>query len=245
MDEILEQLRKDARGIINTTDHYMKLAEKYMAAGEIAWAKACLLLLCQKCGNYEESIEFNGHTEKWLAYRYLVEGEVPPSVKIHSAAPCTPAECTVNIDAVFSLPDDDLLSALSDHLGQLSGQGEALNCLNKWERIVYHVDELWREVNSGGFSGYLYYYGTHAKKAYAALETIHANGVLQMLDGVQQKFPKGRIPRSEEAIQNTIDSMEDGGIDFDKEDSLFYSVGETELQKCLLAYVKENQRRFR
>ena len=245
MEKLLAQLRKDAKDIANTTAHFMALAESYMAAENTEAARACLLLLCENCDNYEESIEWNGLTEQWQQYRCLVENLVPPSVKTLSAKPCLPAECRMQIADILSLPDDDLLSALSEHLGELNGNGDALNALNKWERTVYYADELCVEVNSGGFDSYLYYHGTHFEKAYAALESISAFGMLPILDAVRSKFPKNRIPKSESALQNAMDVLAENGIDFEAEDESYYSSGEKELLMCLLSCVKENARHFR
>lgn len=245
MEKILEQLRKEARGIANTTAHFMKLAENYIAEENFTAARACLLLLCEKCDNYEESIEWNGLSEQWQNYRYLVADMVPPSVTIMPTKPRSPAECTLRITDILSLPDEEILSALSDHLGELSGNGDALNALNKWERTIYYVDELCVEVNSGGFDSYLYYRGTHFEKAYAALKDIAALRTLPILDDVRNKFPKKRIPRNVEALQNVMDILEEKDIDFESEDEHFYSVGEKELLKCLLSYVKENMQHLR
>lgn len=245
MEKILEQLRKEARSIANTTAHFMKLAENYIAEENFTAARACLLLLCEKCDNYEESIEWNGLSEQWQNYRYLVADMVPPSVTIMPTKPRSPAECTLRITDILSLPDEEILSALSDHLGELSGNGDALNALNKWERTIYYVDELCVEVNSGGFDSYLYYRGTHFEKAYAALKDIAALRTLPILDDVRNKFPKKRIPRNVEALQNVMDILEEKDIDFESEDEHFYSVEEKELLKCLLSYVKENMQHLR
>lgn len=245
MKKILEHLQKEARGIANTTAHFMKLAENYMAEENFTAARACLLLLCENCSNYEESIEWNGLSEQWQNYRYLVAGMVPPSITIMPTKPLSPAECTIRITDILSLPDEELLSALSDHLGELSGNGDALNALNKWERTVYYVDELCVEVNSGGFDSYLYYRGTHFEKAYVALKDIAALRTLAILDDVRNKFPKTRIPKNAEALQNVMDILEEKSIAFDSEDEHFYSVGEKELLKCLLSYVKENAQHLR
>lgn len=245
MEQELERLRREAVDIVNTTDHFMKLAEQYMQQGKVESARACLILLCDEVSNYEESLEWNGLTEEWNRYRYLVEELVPPSVSVYSSQSKSPQDCTVPIDKILVLPEDELLAALSEHLGEMSGNGSSLSALNQWERIVYYADELWTEVNSGGFEDYLYYYGIHFEKAYHALETLAASGLLSILDSVRKKFPKNRIPKREEPIQNMLDDMEERGVDFEKEDERFYSVGEKELHRCLLSFVKENQKHFR
>ena len=245
MQDITERLRREADSIANTTAHFMGLAEKYMAEENVEAARACLILLCENCDNYEESIEFNELTEQWQKYRYLVEDLVKPSVKFNYIAPCLPTECTVQIKDILSLSDDNLLCSLSEHLGELSGEGGSIGSLNKWERNVYYIDELCTEVNSGGFNSYLYYHGLHFENAYNALESINALGVLQILNAIREKFPEKGIPKNEKSLQNTIDFMEEKGIDFEAEDELFYSIGEKELIKCLLTYVKDNEKHFR
>ena len=245
MEQELERLEREAYGIANTTEHFMGLAEAYLAKGETESARACLVLLCRRCSNYEESLEWHGLTEAWLKHRHLVEGLVEPSLHLYGAQPLSPRECTMQIADIFELPEDDLLSALSDHLEELSGSGDALNRLNKWERIAYYADELCREVNSGGFDRYLYYHGAHFEKAYQAMEALSATEVLQILDAVRTKFPRSRIPKTEETLQNAMDALEEKGLDFESEDDRFYTKGEKELIKCLQAYVIENKKRFR
>ena len=245
MDQLLEQLRKEAAGISNTTAHFMALAENYMKEGNTEGARAALILLCRRCDNYEESIEWNGLTDKWKQYRHLVEGLVPPSVNFRGAAARSPEECSMGIEGIFAMPEEDLLSALSLHLQELSGNGKRLSQLNRWERIAYFADELCMEVNSGGFDSYLYYHGDHFEKAYDAMESLQAHQVIKILDSIRAKFPRGRIPKNKDRLQDALDAMEETGIDFEAEDALFYTSGEKELLSHLLLYVKENQKHFR
>lgn len=245
MEQELERLNREAYGVANTTAHFMGLAEAYLAKGETESARACLVLLCRRCSNYEESLEWNGLTEAWQKYRHLVEGLVPPSRRFMSVQPLPPRDCNMQISDIFALPDDEILSALSEHLGELSANGDALNSLNKWERTAYYVNELCMEVNSGGFDGYLYYHGIHFEKAYKALETIAAPAVLAILETIRAKFPKKRIPKTEDALQNTLDAMEERGVNFEQEDEVFYCIGVTELLSRLLAFILENKQKFR
>ncbi len=241
----IEALKAEARRIANVTEHFLLLAQGYMSAGDAESARDCLIVLCEIVVNYEESIRFNGLSEAWESLRHLVDGLVKPSVSPCSVPSHRSAECTMDIGDVLSQNDDDILSSLSEHLSELSDCGEALNRLNKWERTLFFADELLSEVNSGGFDSYLYYHGTHFDKAYAALEVIGATEILGILDRVRGKFPRGRVPKSEDAIQNAMDKLEDGGVDFEAEDELFLGNGEAGLMRCMLAYVKDNAKRFR
>lgn len=245
MERMIEQLRKEAQGTANTTAHFMALAESYITDGNVAAARACLLLLCEHCDNYEESIEWNGLSEQWQKYRYLVADIVSSSITTTSTNPLSPEKCTTQIANILALPDDEILSALSEHLGELSGDGNTLSALNKWERTIYYVDELWMEINSGGFDSYLNYCGTHFEKAYAALMDIAALRVLPILDDVRNKFPKKRIPKNEDALQKAMDILEENDVNFDTNDELFYSIGEKDLLKSLLSYIKENKQYLR
>ena len=245
MEKLVEQLLYETVSIANTTAHFMGLAEKYLAEGNTEMAKACLIALCRRCANYEESLEWNGLTEQWQIHRHLVDGLVPSSRYLYSSTAKVPSECTLPIQDILSLPDDELLTSLSVHLSELCGNGDSMNLLNQWERTVYYADELCMEIHSGGFDSYLYYHGTHFHKAYSALDTISAKGVVEILEAVLKKFPKGRIPKSEDSLQNTMDKMADHSIDFEAEDDRFYNDGVNELLSCLVAYVKENAKHFR
>lgn len=227
--------------VANTTLLNLRMAEYHITNNETKIGTEYLIKLCSSVSNYEESIEINELTEVWEKYRHLVQDKVASSVSINAKnTPLRPEECTTQINGILSLPDDGILEALSVHLGELCGQGDHLNCLNKWEKVIYYADELCSEVNSGGFDSYLYYHGQHFEKACGALENISALETLKILDFVRAKFPKSRIPKSEEKLQDTMDILAEKGVDFEREDELFYSSGEKELLNCLLKYVKEN-----
>jgi hypothetical protein len=217
------------------------MAQYHIDNGDEASGRACLLTLCKRIGNYEESIEVNGLTPLWEKYKHLVQGLVAPSGRVIKAK----AECDSRIHDILALPDEDILNELSGHLQEMTGNGDVIQALNKWERTVYYVDELCMEVNSGGFGGYLYYHGAHFEKAYKALEQMGAGQMTALLDRVRGKFPRNRIPKTLDSIQNTMDWMEDQGVDFEAEDDQYYGGTERELLERLTAYVRENARHFR
>lgn len=229
----------------NETVFRLRMAQHHMESGDPEAARESLLALCRSIDNYEECIEWNGLTAVWEKYRHLVEGLVKPSVSVMTSRIKTPAECAMSIGEILALPDEDLLNALSVHLQELSADGDSIQSLNKWERAAYYVDELCMEVNSGGFDSYLYYHGTHFEKAYKALEQMGAGEMTALLDRIREKFPRKRIPKSAEAIQNTMERMEEKGVDFEAEDDRYYACAEKELLERLTAFVRENSKRFR
>lgn len=244
MKTVLEQLRQEASGIVNTTAHFIHLAKMYLSQDNIEYAKACLILLCECCDNYEESLEFNGLTDEWNQMAYLVDGLVSPSVQM-MVIPRSPEQCSMPIDSIFLSNDDELLLSISIHIGELCADGECLHLLNKWERLVFYADELWQKINAGGIYSYLTDRGVHFESACKAIETIGADIVLNILDAVRTQFPKNRVPTYEDALQNALDIMEQSGVDFNAEDTRFYAIGDKQLRECLLTYIKQNQTHFR
>lgn len=232
--------------VANTTLLNLRMAEYHIENNEIDIGIEYLFKLCSAVSNYEESIEFNELTAVWEKYKHLVKDKVPASVAIHSFnAPLKPEECSVMIDKIFSLPKSEIIHELSIHINELSANGSELNHLNKTEKVFFYIDELCAEVNSGGFESYLYYNGNHYQNVIHSLETIKAVEMLSLMKTIQSKFPKSKIPKTLNSIQNVMDSLEEKGIDFENEDSQFYDTQEKTLLALLLDYVLENKHHFR
>ena len=233
---------------------YLRMAQYRIAQGYTKAGIHYLVWLCTEVANFENQLAMYNLTEIWEKYKPLVADKVTesgasneqePVASIPIPQPKHPCECSQTIEQIMSLPEADLLSALSTHLGEMTANGSYLNYLNKWERDFYYVDEVCMEVNSGGFEGYLYYHGIHFTKAYQSFGRIGADQMLLLMDRIKCKFPRSCIPKSEKAIQNVMDRMEEDGIDFDDEDEIYYSSAEKELLAQLSTYVRENQKHFR
>lgn len=243
---LIKTVEKYFKNIADETTVYLRMAEYYLEKGKTQKGIDCLIKLCtETVDNYEEAIANRELTAVWERYKYLVEGKVPDSVAWQGARPLSPEECSLSIDKIFELSDDKLLAELSNHLQEMSAYGEHLNCLNKWEKTFFYVDELCMEINSGGFSHYLYYRGNHFEKACQALETIGAEKMIELLKIVENKFPRNKIPKNIDSIQNVLDKMEENGIDFESEEKEYYENVETKLLQRLTIYVNENKKRFR
>ena len=229
------------------TTLYLRLAQIHLEKGDQETGIAYLIKLCTEGpSNYEESIGFRELTDVWNRYRHLVDGLVPPSVSIYSGPrPLSPDECSRSIAEIWALPEDEILSALSDHVGEMSGCGVALNYLNKWERSFYYLDEISMEVNSGGFDSYLFHCGEHFRKARKSLDAIDSPAMTALLDAVTAKFPRGKVPKSMDAIQNALEKLEEKGVDFEDQDDAYYNGVEREFLDRLLVWVLKNKKHFR
>ena len=243
---IIKVVHKHFKYIADEVTVYLRMAEYYIESGETEKGIEYLIKLCtETVDNYEESIGFRGLTAVWEKYKHLVEGIVPPSKTFNSVNPLPPEKCTMQICDILNLSDDNLLRELSTHLNEMSANGEVLSCLNKWEKLVFYINELCEEVNSGGFSNYLYYCGTHFEKAKTSLETIGAEKSIDLLNKVENKFPRKKVPKNIDSIQNNLDKMEEKNIDFETEDDEYYNFTEQEILSKLTAYILENERYFR
>lgn len=234
-------------GTADTIYLYLRLAEYYLENNETEKGINYLIKLCtETTSNYEESIEFRELTDIWGKYKHLVTGKVPESVVTNKGVvPVPPEKCSMKISDILSLTQEKLLTEISTHLNEMSANGTFLNYLNKWEKTVYDADLVLTEVNSDGFSGYLYYYGNRFLNAVKAFEEISSPKMLDLMSMVQNKFPSKKVPKSIEAIQNKIDKMEEKDIDFEDEDESFYSDAQEELLDKLYEFIMNNQKRFR
>lgn len=245
MEELIAWIEAKNQDVVNKTALYLPMAQECIERGDVELGKAYLVALCRATENYEESIAFNELTNVWDKYKHLVDGLVPPPLSLCGSPPLSPDRCSKAIGNILNGSEDDLLTDLSEHIGELSGNGSALGYLNKWERTFYYVDEMCMEINSGGFGGYLYYHGTHFAKACQALKQISAMQMVSLTERIQSKFPRGRVPKSEDAIQSAMDRLEDSGVDFEDEDEIFYTAAEKELLAHLKHFVLENRKHFR
>ena len=136
--------------------YYLRNAQYYIETGDIETGTSYLIkLCCETVDNYEESIGFRGLTHVWEKYKYLVEGKVPVSIWLgQKGTPLKPEECTMQIADILQLSEDSLLSDLSMHLYELSGGGDFLNYLNRWEKLVFYLDTLCTDINSDGMEDF-------------------------------------------------------------------------------------------
>ena len=237
---------KSCKCIPNETLVYLRLAEYYFENGESALGEKFLVKLCtETVDNYEESIKFNELTEVWNKYKHYVEGKVPPSVAVNGSVALAVEDCSMQIADIFNLDGQDLLAEISVHLSELSANGKELNKLNKWEKTVFYVDEFSEQVNADGISGYLYYYGNHFDKLIMAIEEINAKDCLFLTESIRNKFPRNTVPKNIDSIQNTLDKLEDKGIDFEAEEDMYLNKYENIIFEKLKEYILNNKKHFR
>lgn len=207
---------------------FLRFAEYYIEKGEMEKGISYLMkLCCETTDNYEESIDLRELTQVWLRYKHLVEHLVPASISLNSKSkPLVPEECSAKIQDILSLPMDELLLELSTHLSEMSGGGDYLNYLNKWERSVYYIDRLCVDINSDGVDHFVEYHSSHLKQTKKAMEELGIYNGVKLLEDIQKK------------MKSHID-------DFEDEEEFYYHTVEKDLFEKLYAYVISNKSRFR
>lgn len=156
------QIAKEVFGdYVDDITFFLRSAEYYIETGELELGISYLIKLCSETtDNYEEFIEFRELTPVWEKYKYLIEGKVPTSLNtLEKARALKPDECAMQIADILRLPKDMLLDELSMHLYELSGAGDSLNYLNRWERAVFYLDTLCKDINSDGLEHFTTYHG--------------------------------------------------------------------------------------
>lgn len=206
---------------------FLRFAEYYIEKGEMEKGISYLMkLCCETTDNYEESIEMRELTPVWERYKHLVVDKVPASIRVNERTILAPEECSMQIKDILNLPKDDLLLELSTHLYEMSGGGDYLNYLNKWERCVYYLDTLCVAINSDGIEHFVEYHGSHMNQTKNAMEELGLHTGVQLIEDIQKKRKRH------------ID-------DFEDEESFYYKFVEKDLLEGLYAYVMKNKPRFR
>ena len=198
-------------------------------------------------GNEEKGIEYLTHVCENEASNYVdainFRGKVRVSAELLEKTGKTPDECAKTIGDILNNPNEsDLLTDLSYHINEICEEGEELTNLNKWERSFFYVDTLWSEVNSGGFESYLSSYGNYFDRTVKAAQTIGLNELVELLEKIKSIFPKEKIPKSVERIENVIMKKD---LNFEEVDEEFYDKMNQIISEKMMRYVMENRERFR
>lgn len=223
---------------------FMRLAENEFIQGNEEKGIEYLTHVCEnEASNYVDAINFRELTDVWNKYKKYVEGKVRVSTELLGKSGKASNEYVKTIGDILNTPNEnDLLADLSYHINEICGDGEELTSLNKGERNFFYVDTLWSEVNSGGFESYLSSYGNYFDRTVKAAQTIGLNELVELLEKIKSIFPKEKIPKSVERIENVIMKKD---LNFEEVDEEFYDKMNQIISEKMMRYVMENRERFR
>jgi len=235
---------------INEMDMYLKSAHYYFTRGDEVQGREWLFKLCREdClpTNYEEAMEWRKLTELWDKYGHYLDGKIPPSVpSFQKAAAIAPEDCTLQITDIFAQKEDDLLLNLSNHLYEMSGQGDSMNYLNKWERVFFDVDNMVTDIGSDGIPHFLTSHGHRFTQTRRALEIVGAEKALQLIDMIAAYFPKGKVPKSDEKREMIVNDIMDSEESFDAAEAFYENQNiECELVDAEYRFALANKNKFR
>lgn len=219
---------------------WLRKAQYLIENGEVEKGSDFLIKISKWSDNYEEGLQWRELLDVWEKYKYLVEEKIEPSLN-------STYKTSMKIEDILKIEDEnDLVSNLSMHVSQLCGYGEDMTLVNQYERVVYDVCSLDEEVHSGGFYSYFYSEGDYVrryKQLIKALNTIGATNTIKLLEKIEKKFPKGKIPIKLEYRQKILDEMDEKEIDFDEFDEVFWEYEEN-ITKLVYNYVMNNKIKF-
>ena len=241
--ELVRIVERCFKAVANQTLLCIRLAEWEFENGNAEKGKTYLQRLACRVDNYEESIAANELTDVWNKYRMNLD--LPKSVNLYEKAPLSPDECTLAIEDIMQLPQDELLLRLSEHLNELCAYGERTELLSVAEQTAFYIDEFIEDMNSDGLSHYLYYRGDHYEQLLSSVARMDCPSGQALFGLISKKFPQGKIPRDGEKIQSALEKMEKRGIDFEDAEQIYFEKAEKELLSSLIEFVTANSASFR
>jgi Domain of unknown function (DUF4375) len=150
------------------------------------------------------------------------------------------------IDDVLAIPDaTDFAIALSNLVCPRS-YSDGVESLTPGERVAFHVDELEREVNNGGFSQFFgNLSGAHVPETIAALEAIGAEQMAALVREAAALLPGGTLPADQAERSSVLEAVSDSvRAAWADLDGRFCAYPE-DLASLLRRYVEANQGQFR
>ena len=220
------------------TTLFLRLAQYYIEKGETETGKQFLMRICtDTADNYEQAINYRKLGDVWEKYKPLIQDDLPEPKQ---------ENCSMEIGEILAQSGSQLLLELGIHVNELSDHGNRLQKLNQWERVVYDLDTLSDEINSGGIDCWLSYHGTRYTQTLKAAEKIGAVTTVSLLERIRKHFPGKEIPKSQFSIENSLeDIIAEGKLDFDKADDDYFDTAEPELLEKLEQFIRQNSRHFR
>lgn len=117
--------------------------------------------------------------------------------------------------------------------------------LTEYELNFCYIEELERQINSGGFNSYFYYsYGDYALETIKALEAIASTVFTSILKEAVVVFADNYTAAEEERSELIDDNEDMYNEKWNKLDDRFYKYSE-KIHEFLLSYVAQNISGFR
>ena len=152
----------------------------------------------------------------------------------------------MQIDEIFAEKDDKLLLELFIHLYEMSGEGDSMHCLNKWECTFFDVDNMLRSIGADGIAHFLTVHGRRFQQTKEALQTVGATKALQLMEIIATYFPRGKVPKTYSRREVLIDEILDSDDAFASAENFYYDENiEGELADALYRFAIDNQKEFR
>jgi hypothetical protein len=163
-----------------------------------------------------------------------------------------PVYKTLTAQAIDTIPDDDLVNAVFDHLSEklpadVAREYEAVMKWNKSRQAIYMIWQLEAEVNNGGFNQFYYNSsGQYYKYLPAALTLVGAKQYAGLVREANNIFEKenAKITKDQDgSVEGFSKSYEDNPLN--KYDDQFYGLYKTEnLRQIQIAFIRGHKLDF-
>ena len=239
---VLKIIRDFRVDVANQTLLYVRLAENAFFNGNTYECRDFLLLWLDKVDNYEESIEINGLQSVWERCRHLVENEIR---KVEFSAPTDSHECSVTLNDIIELPQDEFIYAMSERLDELSADGKRLDLLSGQEFFVFLINEFIEDINSDGLEHYFSYNSAHFIDLYRAFCDVGCADAKELWNKINKSILSYFDLDENSGVEKVLSKIADSEINLDEEESFYYEKVEKNLLRDVYRYVLKKQSCFK
>ena len=120
------------------------------------------------------------------------------------------------------------------------------NILSVPEKNIVLIEELEREINSGGFNSLFFNSpGNYSHEILNALKTIGSTIFFKILEKAIALFPNGEVPKDRDKRQKMLEKIEDKADPiWDELDEMFFNY-EEDIYSIMIEYITKNLKDFR
>ena len=151
-----------------------------------------------------------------------------------------------NLDKTLKIERRDMIvMEIDTYLNKKSEYGEKIEKLNSSQRTFLFVENLEREINSGGFNQFYFNSsGDFSQETLNALLEIGAEKTAKIVENANSEFDNGNVPKDRTERQNKLELIEEKAEEnWEKCDTEFYEY-QDDLTDLLISFVLKNKADF-
>jgi hypothetical protein len=152
----------------------------------------------------------------------------------------------INIKKLINSGDiNESIIRLDDYICDLCESGHKMETLSDPQKIFYCIQNLEKEINSGGFKQF--YYNSSGDLAHETYFSLRVTGALKTSDILMKandQFPHRTVPKERSERQKILEQIQENSNDVWKELDQRFLAHEDDLNALNLEFVRKNRSFF-